>query len=79
MSDSIINIYTGKSGKSYERILLRKVGWHLSHPRNMRFHFRPNWTIRYWFLNIQILILGLSKCNGRWGIRLFNWELEIGW
>lgn len=74
----LYRIYVGKP--TYKRVLLRRVSWWLCHWRNVKFHFRPNFkSHHFWFWNIQLLLIGSSKCNGSIKFRFLNWELEIGW
>jgi len=77
MSD-LYRIYVGNP--TYKHVLLRRVSWWLSHWRNLRFSFKPNFkSTHFWFWNIQFFAIGTSKHNGSISFRLLNWELEFGW
>lgn len=73
-------------GNGCRRILIRKVSWWSCHFSNYRFWIKvPDTRVtrapwhRYWFWNIQLLLIGFSKCNFQIKLRFLNIELELGW
>lgn len=66
-----------KSKPSYKRVLLRKVTWWLCHYRNCKWSAAIKFP--QYFINVQLMPFGISKCNREIRFRLLNFELEIGW
>jgi hypothetical protein len=69
-----------KDKPSYRRILIRRVSRQYNSYTNVQVWIKPNWrSYKYWFWNIQVFIIGTTKCNNMLHFRLWTYMLEIGW